>query len=114
MSGFVYLITERDNEKYYKIGCTKKQDIEERRKELQTGNSSELQIIHHFNTSEPYKLEKMLHQFYANKNKINEWYELSNEEVLNFLEVCKNYQNIIESLNDNPFFNKNKRGDVLI
>lgn len=108
MSGFVYLITELDKEKYYKIGCTKKKDIEERKKELQTGNSSPLHIITHFKTEAPYKLEKMLHQYYANKCKLNEWYELTTDEVLKFTETCSMYENIIKSLQDNPFFNNKK------
>lgn len=107
MSGYVYLITELDSEKHYKIGVTKKADIEARKKELQTGNSSELHILTYFKTQYPYKLEKLLHQKYANKNKINEWYELNEDEVLNFDKTCQQYEEILDSLKDNPFFNKN-------
>lgn len=108
MSGYVYLITELDNEKYYKIGVTKKNNIEERKKELQTGNSSELHMISYFKTQYPYKLEKMLHQNYFSCNKLNEWYELNNDEVLNFTKTCQKYEDILNSLKDNPFFNNKK------
>ena len=46
--GFVYLIGEVDNRNTFKIGVTKKQNIEERKKELQTGNSNELYINRYF------------------------------------------------------------------
>lgn len=108
MPGYVYLITELDSEKYYKIGCTKKQDIEQRKKELQTGNSSELHMINYFKTEYPYKLEKMLHMCYANKCKLNEWYELYDTEVLSFNDTCQKYEDILNSIKNNPFFNQKK------
>lgn len=103
MDGFVYLIGEMDNKDTYKIGVTKK-NIENRIKELQTGSSNELYIRSYFKTSYPYKLEKMLHRYFSHNNKINEWFTLSESQASDFLQVCEKYENILKSLQDNPFF----------
>lgn len=57
--GFIYLIGEVDNSNTFKIGVTKKQNIEERKKELQTGNSNELYINQYFETKYPIKKEQL-------------------------------------------------------
>ena len=101
---FVYLIGEVDNENNYKIGVTKHKDINKRITELQTGNSQELYIKDYFETKYPYKLEKMLHRHFNDKQIINEWFELTNEDVKSFNEICLKYNNILLSLKDNPFF----------
>lgn len=103
-NGYVYLITELDNEQYYKIGVTKHKDIEKRKDELQTGNSSELMIIKYFPTNYPFKLERMLHAYYSSKNKLNEWYELSESDIQDFENKCQIYENSFNALKDNPFF----------
>ena len=59
--GWVYLIGERENKGKYKIGSTRWKDVNNRLKQLQTGNSSELFIKDSFETSHPFKLEQMLH-----------------------------------------------------
>lgn len=46
----------------------------------------------------------MLHMHYHDKQTINEWFELTEDDVNNFLLICDKYQKIIDSLNDNPFF----------
>lgn len=104
----VYLIGEVNNDSRYKIGVTKHNDINKRKKELQTGSSQELFIKDYFITDFPYKLEKMLHKHFRNNNLINEWFELSNEEIFSFKKTCQKYQDIIESLKDNPFYFKKK------
>lgn len=103
---FIYLIGEIDNDNRYKIGVTKNKNINERKNELQTGNSNELYIREKFETNEPYKLEKMLHRHYSYCHLINEWFSLNKEECKKFINVCKKYQTIIDSLKNNPFFNK--------
>ena len=104
----VYLIGEIDNDNRYKIGVTKHNDINKRKKELQTGSSQELFIKDYFITEHPFKLEKMLHNHFRNKNLINEWFELENDEIFNFKEICSKYQNIINSLKENPYYFKQK------
>lgn len=106
----VYLIGEIENENVYKIGVTKHNDINKRKKELQTGSSQELFIKDYFITDNPFKLEKMLHNHFRNKKIMNEWFKLDNNEIFNFKTICEKYQNIINSLKDNPFyFNKKEQ-----
>ena len=101
---FVYLISNIDDDNICKIGVTKKKDIEDRKKELQTGSSNELYIRNYFETKYPYKLEKMLHRHFHDKILLNEWFKLSNEDINNFINTCNKYENILLSLKDNPFF----------
>lgn len=101
---FVYLISNIDDDNICKIGVTKKKDIEDRKKELQTGSSNELYIRNSFETKYPYKLEKMLHRHFHDKILLNEWFKLSNEDINNFINTCNKYENILLSLKDNPFF----------
>lgn len=104
-SGYIYLICDPSNDTY-KIGVTR--DIKSNRiKKLQTGNSTELHIIHIYNCKYPFRLETMLHSFYKNKNELNEWFKLSNDEIFNFIKTCELLDKQLHSLLDNPFFNKN-------
>lgn len=102
-SGFVYLISDLEQPNIYKIGVTTGQ-IEKRMSKLQTGNSSELNICRFFKTDYPFKIENMMHRKYFSKKVKNEWFELSDEEALNFNDDCRRFENIILSLKDNPFY----------
>lgn len=102
--GYVYLIGEIGNENRFKIGSTKCKDVNKRLKQLQTGNSKELYIKQSFETTHPFKLEKMLHNRFKSSNIIGEWFELSKGDVATFKTVCESLQHIIDSLKDNPFF----------
>lgn len=101
---FVYLISESNDSNLFKIGATNKSNIDERRKELQTGNPSELNIIDYFETSHPYKIEKMMHNHFRNVNELNEWFYLEKSDVDDFKKLCQYYQTIVDSLAENPFF----------
>ena len=57
--GYVYLIEDVDNNRY-KIGVTK--DLDNRLRNLQTGNSCELKLLCTYKTDYPYRLESMLHR----------------------------------------------------
>jgi hypothetical protein len=103
MYGYVYLIGELDNKDVYKIGVTRK-TVEERLKELQTGSSNELYIRSYFQSTSPYKLEKMLHRKFAKNNKINEWFTLTESEAKDFINTCQENEEIIVALKENPFF----------
>ena len=105
MAGFVYLIGQLDNKEMFKIGVTKK-DVNLRLKELQTGSSEELYVCSHFFSKFSHKLEKMLHRHFSSNNKINEWFTLDESQYTNFQQICEKYENILNSLQDNPFFNK--------
>ena len=100
--GYVYLIHDKDKD-VYKIGVTKS-NSSKRLKQLQTGNSTELNIIYLFKTEYPFRLETMLHKHFNNQNVRGEWFKLDN--IDDYMKVCENTNNIIESLKDNPFFSK--------
>ena len=102
--GFVYLIGEIGNNGRYKIGSTRAKEVETRLKHLQTGNSSELYIKESFETEHPFKLEKMLHNHFKEKNLIGEWFELSEADTEAFRGICEEKMKVIDSLKDNPFY----------
>lgn len=102
--GYVYLIKDPSN-RTYKIGVTRVMDGT-RILKLQTGNSTELQLMFYYHTPYPFRLETMLHNKYQDYKVLNEWYELPEEDVKNFLNTCSNLDEIIKSLKDNPYFNK--------
>jgi hypothetical protein len=104
--GFVYLIGEKNGENKYKIGSTRASNINKRLKQLQTGSSSELYIKDYYETSEPFKLEKMLHNHFNSSNIIGEWFELFESDTEAFRAICEEKMNIIKSLKDNPFYFK--------
>ena len=105
--GFVYLIVERDNIELnnnpVKIGVTTGL-IENRIKKLQTGNNSELHLISSFKTEYPFKLEKMLHLHYHAQRQNGEWFQLTDDDIKNFKNVCQEKENIIQILKKNNIF----------
>ena len=103
--GYVYLIEDEYNG-VYKIGVTRKND-KKRLQKLQTGNANPLKLRHIFKTDWPFRLESMLHMKYKEYRVLNEWYELPEEVVNKFNEICSTQNDIIYSLKDNPFFAKN-------
>ena len=104
--GYVYLIGEVGNDTNYKIGSTRAKDVNNRLKQLQTGSSSELYIKESFETEYPFKLEKMLHNYFKEKNLIGEWFELSKADTEDFKEICEDKIKVIESLKNNPIYYK--------
>ncbi len=97
--GYVYLLC--DGEKF-KIGMTKNK-IEKRVAELQTGNPNEIWVHSYYETQYPLKIEKMMHGRHASSNVKNEWFDLSVSEVINFKNECKQCEEILKALRDNPF-----------
>lgn len=105
--GFVYLIEDVSNHTY-KIGVSRAMfDASNRRlRSLQTGNSTELRLMFAYNTLYPFRMESMLHKRYEQYRVLNEWYDLPEDDVINFLNTCSDLDVIINSLKDNPYFNK--------
>lgn len=105
----VYLICNPVTEQY-KIGVTKN-DVEQRIKQLQTGNGCELHLITFHETENPFYIEKMLHHELQPYNSINEWFEIHDEFniVTRFKDLCDKYEGIIVQMADNPFFKKMAR-----
>lgn len=103
--GFVYLLYDESND-LYKIGVTRNND-NKRIKRLQTGNPTELRIIHIYECEYPFRLETMLHNKYKTRNVMNEWFVLKDKEVIEFMKECDKLNDQINMLKSNPFFAKN-------
>jgi len=101
--GFIYLINEAGTANY-KIGVTKAKTINKRKLELQTGNSSELILCRKFETDYPYKLENMLHNHYHLKRLVGEWFELTDAQATEFIEICESKHRLIMYLLENNEF----------
>lgn len=102
--GIVYLLEEYRNEECaFKIGFTTK-PIEERVKSMQTGNSDEIIVCHTVHTEHYLKLEKLLHNFYCPSHKRGEWFSITDEEALNFKNICDEKISLIKYLEKNNVF----------
>lgn len=93
----VYLLSVIEGEeKKFKIGYTKNL-VEKRIKQLKTGNCNEFQIEKVFESKWGSKIEAILHRKFS-INRINgEWFNLSQSDVENFMNVCESLENYIES-----------------
>lgn len=91
--GYVYLVGDWGRDGVYKIGVTRG-TIERRIKKLQTGNSGEIYIVDYYRTDHPFFIEKWLHTKYCGGNILNEWFNLSLEDVLQFKKDCEFYENL--------------------
>ena len=81
----VYLI--RGNDGKYKIGIAK--NPSQRIKQLQTGNSDELQLIETYQTENAYKVESALHHQYGHVRQHGEWFDLSISDEASFKQKCE-------------------------
>lgn len=88
---FIYIFK---SDSYYKIGITK--DIEQRIRNLQTGNPIEIAFVCASFIENASKFEAKLHNFYQEYNKHREWFELS----------CKQLEELIEILGNKDFVEK--------
>ena len=100
MRGFVYLLF--DGEKF-KIGMTRKKDINKRIKEFQTGNPNEIWLHTYYETDYPSKIEKLMHGKHIFGNVKNEWFNLTPSHVVNFKKDCEYCESMLKSLKNNPF-----------
>ena len=103
--GRVYILGNKDDDGYYKIGATRGL-MSKRLKTLQTGNSGTLYIESVYETEYPFIIENILHNKLVHKRVLNEWFELDYSDVSKFQEMCKEIENTIEIMKDNPFFKK--------
>lgn len=106
--GYVYLVLEVDEKgsESHKIGSTKNDPLT-RLKQLKTGNSNQVSILKFYESDNYQRIERLLHKKYISKQTLasNEWFNLSDEDVLNFLKECKKLDNILDSLSENHFLN---------
>jgi hypothetical protein len=106
--GYVYLLLEvdKDGNERHKIGFSKN-DPQKRQKQIQTGNSNVISVLNQFQTSNYKHVEKWLHRKYSQQKTEaeNEWFTLTNEQVGNFIETCKEVDKTVTFMRDNnPFF----------
>ncbi len=105
--GYVYLILEvnQHGEEAYKIGISKNPP-KKRLKQLQTGNPNQISILNSYESKNYKKIEQWLHGRYSRKKTLaqNEWFNLTSEEVLGFLDECKKAEATFDLLKSNPFF----------
>lgn len=106
--GYIYLLLEvdKDGNERHKIGITKRKVIT-RLKQLQTGNSNVISVLNQFQTSNYKHVEKWLHKKYLNQKTEtqNEWFTLTNEQVGEFIEICKEVDKTVTFMRENnPFF----------
>ena len=102
---FVYLLGDSGQDNTFKIGITRG-EIEKRIKQLQTGNGEEIYLVNFYETEYPFFLERSLHLKYYPKQKRNEWFYLDCNDIINFKEDCKIFENNARMLEDNPFAKK--------
>jgi hypothetical protein len=84
---------------YYKIGvsnCPAK-----RVKQLQTGNAEKITLIKSFETEIPFLVEKSIKNFLSSHLKNGEWFSLSIEQELSFIEECERIEKNILTLKNN-------------
>ena len=100
----VYLIECNNN---YKIGYTRK-SIEQRIKQMKTGNSGNLNLVSYFESKWGTKIESHFHRKYKWKKVSGEWFNLTEEDVLTFELECKEWHNIFEDIDKNSTWVLNK------
>ena len=106
--GYVYLLGDSGKDSSFKIGVTRG-SIEKRIKKLQTGNDNDIFLVAYYETKNPFYVEKMMHLKYFSKQILNEWYNLDAKDIASFQESCREIEDRVESLKDNPFFSKKTR-----
>lgn len=104
---YVYLICD-PAQNLFKIGVTKNL-YSKRMKQLQTGNGTELHMVNYHQTHYPYRIEQLLHNKFQTKREHGEWFRLEIEDVTSFKNFCQEFEELIETIKDNPFFIKKLR-----
>ena len=101
--GNIYLVNMEGTD-LYKIGYTKR-DITKRLDELKTGNPNVITCVHLFETEHHVKIESWLHNIHSTNRMEGEWFELTNEDVRNFKQICQKGHDMFQALidYDNPF-----------
>lgn len=105
----IYLIAATiNNQTVYKIGFTKRK-VEERLKEIQTGNCSDLKIIHVYHPAAyPVSIESQLHKHFHQEKINGEWFNLSETQVANFKNLCQEKYELLHSLSENNTYLQEK------
>lgn len=91
-SKWIYLLKciEDDGTISYKIGYTN--DINKRLKGLQTGNKYDISLVSKFWSDFGPRLESTLHIFLYEYRYKREWFDLPEEVVENFINICQKHE----------------------
>lgn len=81
---YILQYLENDGEYRYKIGYTKR-NVSSRIKELQTGNSNEIEMLWSYETQWATKIESLLHRKYNYKRLKGEWFKLDSDDIENII-----------------------------
>lgn len=103
----IYLICDPASD-LYKIGVTRNLS-EKRMKQIQNGNGNPLHIICTYHCEFPFRMESILHRKFGYIREEGEWFRLEPTQVINFMTICKEVDDMIELMKDNIFFSKNLR-----
>ena len=95
MSSRVYLISSGQT---YKIGYTRRES-KKRLKELKTANSNDLEVLFEFESKWASKIEANLHRKYKSNKIDGEWFNLTEQDVNDFLKECRKQHENFEMLN---------------
>jgi hypothetical protein len=100
----VYLIcAEINGKKLYKIGYTRR-DVETRVRELKTGNAADLFIVESFKSKWGTKIESQIHRRFRHKKVNGEWFDLNDDDVQGFIDICKNIDNNLEIVSQSTYY----------
>jgi hypothetical protein len=94
----VYLIINEEGK--YKIGFSSR-EIKKRIKELQTGSHSAMHVVQEYESDNARQIETIMHRSLRSKRISGEWFELTDEEALDFTNRCKKIDDNITYLKDN-------------
>jgi hypothetical protein len=100
---YVYLIQSLENS-YYKIGVSK--HPQQRVGELQTGNQSPLKLVEMYPSDYAFQIERALQARHSHLRREGEWFEMSIENEVAFINECK-------KIEENLIFLK-KNGNVFL
>ena len=102
----IYILSSENNgEKVFKIGYTKNK-VEDRVKQLKTGNSNDISIEYILGESYfSHKIEAYLHKMLESKKVDGEWFILSSEDIDKCKEIFNKLDESYQFLNkSNEFF----------
>lgn len=105
----IYLISAKINDQiFYKIGYTKR-DVDQRISEFKTGNCSEFDIVHIYKPNDyPVTIERALHKHFNEKKIDGEWFELNEDDIENFPDLCESmYEKYNDLCNNNTYLQDN-------
>lgn len=104
----VYLIcAEFEGTNLYKIGFTRR-TVDERIKELKTGNGSHIYVVDSFKSKWGTKIEATLHRAFKSKGVSGEWFKLDLEDIKTFKETCQIFHKNLELISETNLYYQEK------